>query len=367
MTFAQSPVVEASHVVVQLFRLSRGWSKKDLATEVGVHASHVSRVEAGRLPLAGHTLQEYARALECAPEALCVSFDRSPAEGSHSRANASAAEWKRDRVWARANLIAMRLGRLLAHADIEPMLALPQLEVSDYSPEFGEITAAQVVRRLWRLSGPIRSMTGLLEAAGVCVVSEDFRDRELDAVTLRANDFHPHMMYVNAAVPADRLRMVMAHELGHLVMDASALDSPAELERRASSFAAEFLAPIDSIAFDLERVSVRTPHELDELRITWGISESSLVHRARDRGTLSDYQCRSLLRLLNETGRVEGRRPGVDSEPPRFVGSVLQQLSAADYTEAELDEITFLTAQQRMTLFGTEDAAAITTRHLSMV
>lgn len=366
MTTTLSPVAEANRVMVQLFRLSRGWSKKDLATEVGVHASHVSRVEAGRLPLAARALHDYALALECAPEALCVPFDRSPAEGSHSRANASVAEWKRDRVWARANLVAMRVGRLAAHADIEPMLALPQLDVSDYAPEFGEITAAQVVRRLWRVSGPIHSMTGLLEAAGVFVVSEDFRDRDVDAVTLRANHFHPHVMYVNATLPPDRLRMVMAHELGHLVMDARALESPAELERRASSFAAELLAPIDSIAFDLERVSVRTPHELDELRVTWGVSESSLVLRARDRGILSDYQCRSLLRLLNETGRVEGRRPGVAHEPPQFVGSLLQQLSAADYTEAELDEITLLTEEQRVRLFGIDDAA-MRPRHLSMV
>jgi Zn-dependent peptidase ImmA (M78 family)/transcriptional regulator with XRE-family HTH domain len=352
--------------MVQLFRLSLGWSKKDLATEVGVHASHVSRVEAGRLPLAARALHDYAQALECAPEALCVSFDPSPAEGLHSRSNASVAEWKRDRVWARANLVAMRVGRLAGHVDIEPMLALPRLEVSDYSPEFGEITAAQVVRRLWRLSGPIRSMTGLLEAAGVFVVAEDFRDREVDSVTLRANRFHPTVMYVNAALPADRLRMVMAHELGHLVMDATALESPAELERRASSFAAEFLAPIENIVFDLERVSVRTLHELDELRVTWGLSESSLVLRARERGILSDYQCRSLLRLLNETGRVEGRRPGGAHEPPRFVGSLVQQLTEADYTEAELDEITFLTAEQRVRLFGVEDAATMP-RHLSMV
>jgi Zn-dependent peptidase ImmA (M78 family) len=82
------------------------------------------------------------------------------------------------------------------------------------------------------------------------------------------------------------MRMTLAHELGHLVMDAMTLVSPTETERRATAFAAEFLAPIDDIAFDLDRVSIRTVHELDELRLTWGVSVSSLVMRARERGVL---------------------------------------------------------------------------------
>lgn len=129
------------------------------------------------------------------------------------------------------------------------------------------------------------------------------------AVTLRASEYHPHLVYVNAARPPDRMRMTLAHELGHLVMDAMTLVSPAEAERRANSFAAEFLAPIADIGFDLDRVSVRAVHELDELRLTWGVSASSLVVRARERGVLSDYQYRSMFRLLNETGRMYGPAP----------------------------------------------------------
>jgi Zn-dependent peptidase ImmA (M78 family)/transcriptional regulator with XRE-family HTH domain len=352
--------------MVQLTRLACGWSRKRLADEAGVSGSHVSKVESGVLPLAGKALLDYARVMHCSPEALCVPFTRSPAEGSHFRANTSIAEWKRDRVWARANLIAMRLGRIQARADIEPVLVLPELDPADYAAEHGEITVAQVLRRLWRVVGPIRSMAELLEAAGVFVVVEDFCDREIDAVTLRANQHHPHLVYVNAALPPDRMRMTLAHELGHLVMDAMTLVSPTETERRATAFAAEFLAPIDDIAFDLDRVSIRTVHELDELRLTWGVSVSSLVVRARERGILSDYQYRSMFRLLNETGRMYGPRPGVADEEPKLTSSVLEQLTVAGYATSELDEITLLTSAQRTDLFQTAgDQPA--TRHLTVV
>ncbi|WP_242663595.1 helix-turn-helix domain-containing protein [Mycobacterium syngnathidarum] len=86
--------------MVQLTRLACVWSRKRLADEAGVLGSHVSRVESGILPLAGKALFEYAR------------------------------------------------------ADIDPVLAIPELDPADYSAEHGEIAVAHVVRRLWRLSGP---------------------------------------------------------------------------------------------------------------------------------------------------------------------------------------------------------------------
>ncbi|SLC91038.1 Putative DNA-binding helix-turn-helix protein [Mycobacteroides abscessus subsp. massiliense] len=70
----------------------------------------------------------------------------------------------------------MRIGRIVARADIGPVRALPEIDPTDYADEHGEITAAQVLRRLWRIAGPVRSMIELLEAAGVFVVVENFHD-----------------------------------------------------------------------------------------------------------------------------------------------------------------------------------------------
>jgi hypothetical protein len=73
-----------------------------------------------------------------------------------------------------------------------------------------------------------------------------------------------------------------------------------------------------------------------------------------------------MFRLLNETGRIYGPRPGVAQEEPTLAHDVLNQLTAAGYTTNELDDITLLTSAQRADLFHTaSDQAA--TRHLTMV
>lgn len=361
-------MAQANSTMVQLMRLSHGWPQKRLAQEAGVSDSHVSRVEAGRMPLTGRPLRDYAQALECPTELLCVAYTQTPSEGTHFRSNASAAEWKRNRVLAQANVVAMRIGRMVQGADLNPAIALPTLDPDDYAAEFGEITVAQILRRFWRITGPVTNMTALLESAGVFVVSTVFTGTEVDAVTLRATGQHPHIVYLNRALPADRLRMTLAHELGHLVMDAMTLTSPAKVEARATTFAAEFLAPFDEIAHDLSRVSPRTIYELDELRMRWGVSVPSLVVRAHERGMLSDYHYRNMFRQLNESGRMYGDRPGVPHEVPRLAAHLLDHMEKAGYNTAELDQITLLSAQQRIELFGQRSQTQTTPpRRLTLV
>ncbi|WP_100514159.1 XRE family transcriptional regulator [Mycobacteroides abscessus] len=347
-------------VMVRLHRVARGWPMRQLAQEAKVSAGHVSRVESGSLALSHYLLRSYADALQCPQEALCVAYDPSPALGVHRYRNVASAEWKRDQIWAQANLVAMRLGRLTAYADITPALAIPGLDPADYCAEHGEIGVAQTLRDRWRVSGPIGSVVELLEAAGIFVVVADFGASDLQSVTLRASAHHPHLMYVNARLTVNRMREVMAHELGHLVMDSGPTVSRNEIEQRATEFSHEFLAPIDDIGIALERVNSRTVHELDELSMTWGVSAATLVTRAGDRGILSAYQRRSLFRFLNETGRAGTQvSAGSARETPRLVAAVLERLAAADYTGAQFDEITLLDVCERSAVFGLRHTAPV--------
>lgn len=197
---------------------------------------------------------------------------------------------------------------------------------------------------------------GGLEAARVFVVIDnEFHGHEVETVVLGPADDHPALIYADGTLPEDRLRMALAAALGQLAIGSS---SAAQAESRAgeqhaAAFAAEFLAPIDDIGYDLARVSIRTMHELDELRARWGVSAASLVDRAREHGILSDYQRRSLYRLLNETGRISGAsRLDIPEEQPTLVGSVLAQLAAAGYARPELDAITLCPREDRDRIFN---------------
>lgn len=351
---ADGTLLEANSAMVRLHRVALGWQKKRLADEAGWSAPHVSRVEAGTLPLTGPALPDYARALGCSVEALCASFTPSPAVAVRPRSGA--AEWKRDRAWAQANLAALRIGRMVGHVDLDPALPLPLLDLAEYANDAegtgGAVTAAQVLRRLWRIAGPIRSVVELLESAGVFVVIDNaFRGHEVETVILRPAADHPALIYADGTLPEDRLRMALAAALGRLVMDSAATPAGSragEQHAAAAAFGAEFLAPIDDIGSALARVSIRTMHELDELRAQWGVSAASLVDRAREHGILSDYQRRSLYRQLNETGRISGAsRLDIPEELPTLAGSILAQLAEAGYTRPELDAITLCARADR--------------------
>lgn len=350
---ADGTLLEANTAMVRLHRVALGWPKKRLADEAGWSAPHVSRVESGTLPLAGHALPDYARALGCTVEALCASFTPSPAVAVQPRTGA--AEWKRDRAWAQANLAALRIGRIVDHVDLDPVLPLPQLDLAEYANGAAEgtdgaVTAAQVLRRLWGIAGPIRSVVELLESAGVFVVIDNaFRGHEVETVILRPASDHPALIYADGTLPEDRLRTALAAALGQLVMYSAAPPAGSRVgEQHAAAFAAEFLAPIDDIGSALARVSIRTMHELDELRAQWGVSAASLVDRAREHGILSDYQRRSLYRQLNETGRISGAsRLDIPEEQPTLAGSILAQLAEAGYTRPELDAITLCARADR--------------------
>jgi Zn-dependent peptidase ImmA (M78 family)/transcriptional regulator with XRE-family HTH domain len=365
----EASITEANPEVVTLVRLAKGWSKKRLADSANVSSAHVSRVELGKLRLVGRPLLDYARALDCRPALLCVDYQPSPPEGTHYRKHATVAEWKRLRAWAGANLAALRVGRILALADYEPALSLPSLPPEDYEAEEAEITVAQVLRRMWRLHGRISDMTALLEAAGIFVIYSDFGDSVVDAATIRGRDGCPPIIIVNRDLPADRLRMTLGHELGHLVMDTDeSLASPDEIERRATSFAAEFLAPYEEIAAALERVTPRTLHELDELRMVWGVSQSSLVKRAYQRELFTEHRYRSMFRLLNDSGRLYGERGGVDREKASLIDRFVSGLSGAGYEPAEIDTITLANDQQRADAFGIVPRADPTPRrHLAII
>ena len=170
-----------------------------------------------------------------------------------------------------------------------PVINLPSVAVADV--EDAE-KVAENLRGRWNIGDwPIESISVAMEKSGVDVISVDV-DGDLDGLSGIANR-EIQFVVVASGVPVDRLRMNLAHELGHVVM------KPTEDERFdekvAFRFGAALIAP-RSVVF--ERIG-RSRHtislqELLLIKEEYGISIQALIRRCFDLGIISEWSYRQL-------------------------------------------------------------------------
>jgi len=135
---------------------------------------------------------------------------------------------------------------------------------------------------------------------------------------------HPVILF-NDAAPPDRVRLTLAHELGHLVLHAAAM-SVDDVEAEANAFAAEFLMPTEVVRPSLRNLKIG---RLIDLKREYGVSMQALVERAYHLDLLSPTQRTSMYKMFSFKGwRIrepasEDIAPGTcilhwpGSEPPR--------------------------------------------------
>jgi len=169
--------------------------------------------------------------------------------------------------------------------------------------------AAAEARRRWELgSGPIVNLLGLLEDKGIKVY-ETRGIEGFEGLSGRFGDVP--FVAVSMERPADRIRFTAAHELGHMLCDFDAAESP---EGECHAFGAAFLLPKAALekAFMPARRKV-TLGDLAEIKETYGISLQAIMYRAHGLGLVSDRQLRS----FRETIKAKG---WVVTEPVAYAG-----------------------------------------------
>ena len=208
----------------------------------------------------------------------------------------------RRRISSVVNLHLLGMRKYLESVDVQPARELPQFEPANFGGDCSDI--AQAVRTAWKLpDGPIKDLTALIESAGVLIVPCDFQCDAMDATSLRLASFPP-VIFINSAIPGDRWRYTLAHELGHLVMH----QVPSEtMEDEADAFAGEFLMPETDIV-----QSFKTLHKLDlynliVLKQFWRVSVAALIVRAGRVGFITEHQQKYLWMQMAKLGfrRVE--------------------------------------------------------------
>jgi Zn-dependent peptidase ImmA (M78 family) len=135
------------------------------------------------------------------------------------------------------------------------------------------------------------------------------------------------------AVPGDRQRFTVAHELGHLVLHHSIAqpNSPVEaakLERQAHRFASAFLAPGDAILEDLDALGGRvTLTTLSSLKAKWGFAIKAFVVRFQQLGVIDDDHARSLYKQISARRWNKSEPVSVGNESAVWFSKALEKRS----------------------------------------
>lgn len=311
-----SDVGAANHEMIVLARESRGLTQSELAERIPMSQGLLSKVERGAVAASTANIEALAMALDY-PEHFFFQRERicgpSTSEFFHrKRADVSAKLLAR--IHAHVNIRRIQISRLMKAADVP--ISIPRIDPDEFGGDIEEISRA--LRARWQTPrGPLKDLVATIESAGAFVLRMRFDSSKVDAVSWWTGGEHP-IFVVNDAMPADRERMTIAHELGHLVMHSVA--NP-EMEEQANRFAAAFLMPAEDI-----RAALRTPSlaSLAALKPYWRVSINALLKRAEDVKAVTPEKARYLWSQLARAG-YRTREPA-ELDFPKEPATLLQEL-----------------------------------------
>lgn len=317
--------------LLRLAREAEGLTQQQVSERAGIPQPHVSKLERDWHEPRDEVLGRLAVALSVTPEffRLQERFLGATAAPVHARRRKTSSPKLWRHLEARLNMHRIRVHRLLEHLDLELPNEIPRLGDEPIEPE----EAAQMVRIQWRMPmGPVHDLVGWLESAGAIVIVEDFGTDRIDGLSQWFGAYPVFM--VNERAPTDRVRLTLAHELGHLALH----EEPHEfMEREADRFAAEFLMPGSEVKGALRRPTLSG---LVPLKLEWMVSIQALIERAYALGTINSQRRTSLWKQLSGRGWRK-REPVSDELPPerpRQLDRVIEALRSMGTQDAQLVE-----------------------------
>jgi Zn-dependent peptidase ImmA (M78 family) len=193
--------------------------------------------------------------------------------------------------------------RILNEVVVTPSLPWPSID--DPLSEAPEAAAADL-RRVWRIPrGPVDDISAYVEAAGTVILRIAFGHPTVEAAYAHPRRDSTRWILINTAITdGARIRLTLAHELGHAVLhhwDAFNVPTEADRERQAFEFALALLVPADEFVHDVAPTS-RGWLDFLRLRQKWGISGAALARRAHQLGLLNKDRYRNI--------NIERRRRG---------------------------------------------------------
>ena len=237
--------------MIVLARDSRRMTQKELAERLGITQGFLSKMEHDIHPVSEEHLEALSKTLHYPKQFF---YQQQPLMGVgvaelFHRKRQDVPQKDLSQVYATVEIRARHVAALLQAVDIPRDIR--RFPVDSY--EGGAEDIARIVRAAWNVPrGPITDLTQVVENQGILVVPCDFPTSRIDAIS-RWHPQLPPIFFVNQAIPKDRYRFSLAHELGHILMHE--LPNP-EIELQADAFACEFLMPERDIRQDLAELDL---------------------------------------------------------------------------------------------------------------
>lgn len=301
-------------------RRAAGLTQAELSGTVEVTQAALSRYEQDLRVPDDETLERLADALGVTRRFLqrAQSPNGAMAVDAHMRRRKTAKPTTWRQLEAKLNMLRLHIQQMSEIVDISASLTLPSVDPVMVDPA----EAARLVRMQWRLPvGPVRALTQWMEAAGCVMVAQDFDTDRIDGLSQWVAGIPVVLM--NTTAPPDRLRLTLAHELGHLVMHREEVVE--NLEEQANAFAAEFLMPEAVIRSELHDLTLA---KAASLKRVWWVSMQALIERAYQLGTLPAAKRTSLYKQLSARG-MRVREPYgefIPREQPALTAAIATQL-----------------------------------------
>ncbi len=275
-----------------LAREAQGITQTGLSEKASISQSKISKIEDGILIPTNEDVLGFARVLNRPAEFFLQSGKATSSAVSFYRKTTTLPLSTFKQCNARMNIRRLEIQHRIAGQNVGK-LPLPYLPL-DKSGTPSE--AAKQLRKQWKLpSGPIGNLTHFVEAAGCIVVHFDFGTKKLDGLCLWSEGDVP-FIFLNREFPAGRMRLTLAHEIGHLVMHRAPHD---KVEDEAWEFAAEFLMPAEKISQELYPLDLGA---LSNLKLKWGVSMQALIKRAEALGKATPRYSRYLWMQMAKCG-----------------------------------------------------------------
>lgn len=302
---------------IRKLRVAAGLEAKQLAEEVGLDPTAISKIEAGRRAVKTDELVNIADSLGVSPLAFLEPNSLLARLQVAARSTTDQLDYTlHRRLTALAELdnvlsaggIAKSVKELPSRTSDREMWLHTAKRLAKWARE--HLDLAEGGDRLYQLARAIE------DKLGIDVLIEEHDPSSLGAAI---TDHEFPLILVNAAQPYNRALFTLAHELGHILADDGtallvhrSLVGTNDRERVANAFAAEFLLPEDEVKWYLGDWG-RDAESLGKMMVTFSVSWESLVYRlhnlhiinAESRDHLLEIGFAGLLREVDDVDLLE--------------------------------------------------------------